>query len=91
MINELKKRMAILLPVLLVLGCGQTTPPDFDADRAWSELIYQCDLGPRVPGSAARDSAAAHIARVLKGYGGEVSLQQFEVDDPYGSGKLRFC
>ena len=78
---------AILLCALLCLAfataCDKSTP-QFDSDRAWSHLIKQCDYGPRVPGSAARDSVAYFLTRTLVGYGAEVSTQRFDVDDPYG-------
>lgn len=49
----------------------------------------QCGFGPRVPGTAARDSAAAYIARTLESLGATVSVQTFEIKDPYGEGQLR--
>ena len=44
--------------------------------------------GPRLPNSAARDSVAAYLARTLEQYGAHVSLQHFDVDDPYGERTL---
>jgi Zn-dependent M28 family amino/carboxypeptidase len=67
---------------LLPLACGKSRPV-FDADRAWDHLVAQVDYGPRVPGSAARDSVAHYLTRTLVRYGGEVSTQRFEVKDPY--------
>lgn len=69
-------------------GCAKSTP-EFDADVAWSYLVKQCEFGPRVPGSAAHDSTVQFIAGRLRDAGVEVSLQRFELDDPYGDGKLR--
>jgi glutaminyl-peptide cyclotransferase len=73
-----------LLAALLLswLSCGRAQPT-FDADRAWAHLVKQVDYGPRVPGSAARDSVAHYLTRTLVVYGGEVSTQRFEVADPY--------
>jgi Zn-dependent M28 family amino/carboxypeptidase len=70
---------ALLLPLL---SCGGAQPK-FDADRAWAHLVKQVDYGPRVPGSAARDSVAHYLTRTLVVCGGEVSTQRFEVADPY--------
>jgi len=70
--------LALLLP-----ACGQAPPP-FDEDLAWGHLVKQCEYGPRVPGSAARDSVAAYAARTLIAYGADVSMQRFAVEDPYG-------
>ena len=79
-------RVALLFSIVLFLlpaACGQTQIPQFDNDRAWAHLVKQCDFGPRVPGSAARDSAAFYLTRTLVGYGAEVSTQRFDVKDPY--------
>jgi len=76
--------LCIAVLVLLPFACGQSQPPAFDAGRAWTHLITQCDYGPRVPGSAARDSVAFYLTRILAGYGAEVSAQRFEIADPYG-------
>jgi len=70
---------ALLLPLL---SCTRAQPT-FDADRAWVHLVKQVDYGPRVPGSAARDSVAHYLTRTLVVCGGEVSTQRFEVADPY--------
>jgi hypothetical protein len=68
---------------LLPVSCGRSQPA-FDAGRAWAHLVKQVDYGPRVPGSAARDSVAYYLTRTLIGYGAEVSAQRFVVEDPYG-------
>lgn len=68
--------------LILTASC-ERAQPTFDADRAWAHLIKQVDYGPRVPGSAARDSVARYLTRNLVGYGGEVSTQRFDVNDPY--------
>jgi hypothetical protein len=84
---------AVLLLVtslaVLVGGCGEPAPPDFDSARVIAHVERQCAFGPRVPNSAARDSAAGYIARTLERYGAEVSLQPFRVVDPYAERELR--
>jgi hypothetical protein len=49
----------------------------------------QVAFGPRVPGTPARDAAARYLARTLERYGARVSLQSFEVEDPYAPRRLR--
>ena len=87
----MNSRIALFAAMLAIaVGCSQPgEPAQFDADHAWEQLLLQCEFGPRVPGTAARDSVATHIARKLQGYGARLSFQQFEVDDPYGDGQLR--
>lgn len=70
-------------------GCGASEAPAFSADSAWVHIERQVAFGPRVPGSAARDSAARYLARTLERYGARVSLQAFDVDDPYRPEPLR--
>jgi len=48
----------------------------------------QVSFGPRVPGTPARDRAARYLAHTLERYGAKVSLQSFEVDDPYSERPL---
>jgi glutaminyl-peptide cyclotransferase len=69
--------------ILSCIACSSSEPPVFDGDRAWETLLKQCEYGPRVPGSAARDSVAFFLTRTLVRYGAEVSAQRFEVSDPY--------
>lgn len=73
----------------LAAGCAGKERPAFDSSRVIAHVERQCGYGPRVPNSAARDSAAAYIAHTLEGYGAEVRLQPFRVDDPYGDRALR--
>jgi Peptidase family M28 len=70
-------------------GCGAKEAPAFSADSALVHTERQVALGPRVPGSPARDAAARYLAHTLERYGARVSVQAFDVDDPYRSGKLR--
>jgi glutaminyl-peptide cyclotransferase len=75
-------RMATAAAVLLLMACERPRP-SFDADLAWAHLIKQVAYGPRVPGSAARDSVTHYLTRSLVQFGGEVTTQRFVVDDPY--------
>ncbi len=68
---------------VLPTACGETQTPQFDNNRAWAHLVKQCDFGPRLPGSPARDSTTFYLTRTLVGYGAEVSTQRFDINDPY--------
>jgi len=69
-------------------GCARVEPPAFTGEAAWRYLVRQCEYGPRVPGTAARDSVTMFIADHLRRCGAEVSLQRFEVADPYSDRSL---
>ncbi len=79
----------LLAAGLLAGGCAAKEVPAFSADSALVHVEHQVALGPRVPGSPARDAAARYLARTLERHGASVSLQAFEVDDPYRPGRLR--
>jgi len=70
-------------------GCNHAAPPVFSVDSAIVHIDRQLACGPRVTGSAARDSAASYIARVLERDGAVVRVQPFEVKDPYGDRTIR--
>lgn len=81
--------LTLCAALALAAGCGRKERPAFDPARVIAHVETQCGYGPRVPNSAARDSAAAYIAHTLEAYGAEVRLQPFRVDDPYGDRQLR--
>lgn len=83
------RRFVMAAAIVAAVGCAEAPPPEFDAARVVTHVERQCAYGPRVPGSAARDSAAAYIARTLEPLGARVSVQPFEVDDPYGPRTLK--
>jgi hypothetical protein len=72
-----------------VSGCGASEPPAGSIDSVMVHVERQVGFGPRVPGSEAHDRAVRYLARTLERYGARVSLQSFEVDDPYGATPLR--
>lgn len=83
------KWSAILFVVLAALSCAQEGRPAFDANRVINHVDVQCAFGPRLPGSAARDSVATYIARTARTSGATVSVQSFEITDPYAPRPLR--
>ena len=72
-----------------VSGCGASEPPAASIDSVMVHVERQVGFGPRIPGSPAHDRAVRYLARTLERYGARVSLQSFEVDDPYGVKPLR--
>jgi hypothetical protein len=81
--------ISVVLALLLLAGCAQSSPAEFTGEAAWSYLIQQCDFGTREPGSAGHDSVLVYISQHLKRRGAQVSAQRFELDDPYGDRRLR--
>jgi hypothetical protein len=81
--------VATLAGVAAAWGCGQPKTPVFSADSAMVHVERQVALGPRVPGTEARDRAARYIARTLERRGARVQVQSFEIDDPYSDRPLR--
>jgi Zn-dependent M28 family amino/carboxypeptidase len=73
----------ILLPIVVLAICvgagaarpaAQTARP-FDADRAYGDLVQQCEFGPRVPGTKAHADCARWLVQVLYESADEVILQ----------------
>ena len=50
----------------------------FDADKAWDYLVYQCEMGFRVPGTATHRSCRRWLEEELGKYCDEVTLQEFQ-------------
>ena len=73
----------------LVVACSGGAPPQFDARRVIEHVERQVAYGPRIPGTAARDSAAAYISRVLTDYGALVNAQAFVIPDPWSDNSLK--
>jgi glutaminyl-peptide cyclotransferase len=48
----------------LVISCGDK--PHFDGNRAYEDLVNQCDFGSRVPNSEAHDKAEQYLFRALQ-------------------------
>jgi hypothetical protein len=79
---------ALALACLAPTSCSTAEPPAFSADSALVHVGKQLSFGPRVPGTAARDSAAAYIARTLERCAPE-GLASLEIDDPHSDGRIR--
>ncbi len=88
MISRHKTALLIALSILLVgtaffvssrLTVGGSQPAgQFDAARAYNDVIAQIALGPRTPGSRAHEDVISYIREELTQAGWDVSVQQVE-------------
>jgi len=78
----------VLAIICLLLTSAIALPPrapaavearPFDADRAYRDLIRQCEFGPRVPGTEAHAQCAAWLAKQLGACADEVVQHRFLV------------
>ena len=73
---------------LLICATLQAQPPvQFDAERAFADLVYQCDLGPRYPNSPGAERMATWLHRLLQSQCDTVIVQPFTLADPYHPGR----
>ena len=59
-----------------------------DALRTYRYLEQICDLGPRISGTPGMEQQQQLLEQHFKKYGGEVTLQKFEADNPLGGAKV---
>ncbi len=80
----------LLIPTLLLFSTGThlLAQSGFDADRAYDDLVAQCDLGTREPNSVGAKAAVKFYANILKPLADEFYLQKFQLDDPYSDQTL---
>jgi hypothetical protein len=77
-------RRSLASPLLLI-ALALSAPPSlasgrgFDAERAYRDLVRQCEFGPRVPGTQSHAECALWLARSLYECTGEVSIQAFVI------------
>ncbi|NQV41356.1 MAG: M28 family peptidase [Candidatus Marinimicrobia bacterium] len=82
------KSFCLTATVISGLAFNLQAQTGFDAQRAFEDLQSQCDLGPRNPGSAGAQAAIQYFQAVLEPLADAFFLQQFQLSDPYSSGKL---
>ncbi len=79
MLNFLNNKLGLLLIFVsfLTAACGSSTtdPLGFDGDRAFKDLEYQVNLGPRVLGSQAHEQVREWIIQKNKDSGWNVEVQ----------------
>ncbi len=76
---------SLLLPcslALAMIAAVITAPPAwaqrlFDPQRAYRDLVRQCEFGPRLPGTQAHNECARWLARTLYECADTVELQRF--------------
>src|SRR5436190_5074244 len=56
-------------------------PKEFDGDQAYTHIVAQMDLGPRITGTDANVAAGDYIAEQLKQFGWQVEFQAFTYKD----------
>lgn len=74
----------VALPSLLlaVASCGPMSNAEsgeFDGQRAYQDILAQCEFGPRPPGSLALQETGNYIIASLTKVGWEVETQEFEL------------
>jgi glutaminyl-peptide cyclotransferase len=97
-INKQAIRRALVFSIaLLIAGCRQVNGDqpthtnnqieklEFEAERAYKDVLKQVELGPRIPGSEAHDRSGDWIASQMEAAGWEVEFQPFE----YGGYQMR--
>jgi glutaminyl-peptide cyclotransferase len=63
----------------------------FDADKAWSALVKQCDFGPRVPNTEAHDKCQQYILDEMKKSCEDAHTQPFSYYWRYGHKTLKMA
>lgn len=67
--------VAAIITISLIKA-AHTATSGFQSDRAYQDVIYQENLGPRVPGSTAHSAIFDYIKNELAPYGWMISLQE---------------
>lgn len=79
---------AVLFLALCSAGCpdgsGSVAAPEFDAARAWKELVHQVEIGPRPSGTAANETCRTWIESELRAAGLEPRRETFTSATPVG-------
>ncbi len=84
-------RFLVIALALLAVSCSSDSSRravEFDGKAAFQYLTTQCDLGPRVPNTAAHQRALALIVGTLDSVGIAVEKQDLRIKDPYSSDTL---
>jgi len=76
------------LCLLLLMASTLPAQGRFDADRAFDDLVAQCDLGTREPNSDGARKAVEFYTEILEPLADEYHLQRWSHSDPYGDGNL---
>lgn len=69
--------LGIVIAILLI-NLQPKPPQQFDADRAWLDVLAQMEMGPRTPGSEAHNLVVLYIQTELEKAGWKVEIQETE-------------
>ena len=72
---------AVILGITFLASTQNNKTQVFDGERAFKDVKYQVDLGPRTMGSEAHDKAASWIINDLKDQGWQVEIQESVISD----------
>jgi len=90
---SLNKKDTILVGLLslavVAFDCASSPPPRFDGQRAFADLLYQCRIGPRNPGSAGHREAREYFLDKLSKTTSFVKVQDFVHSDREEGVELR--
>ena len=75
---------AAVVCATLLAGAGCGGAPEFDAGRAYGDLLAQCAFGPRYPGSEAHLEMRQWLEARVSETADEVRLQRFTYATPLG-------
>lgn len=79
--------LLLLALATVVLNWVLTRKPDFDGNRAYQQLLAQCDFGPRAPGSEGHRRCGDYLVAELRRYADRVGEQKFTYQDKKQPGK----
>ncbi len=71
----------VCLLSILTSDCVSSSPPQFDGERAFADLLEQCRFGPRNPGSAGHGEAKNYFLDKLREHTKFVKIQDFVFSD----------
>jgi glutaminyl-peptide cyclotransferase len=92
--NGFLRQLAVLslLAAIVMAGASPAAAEEprnpLDALRAYRYLQQICDLGPRISGTPGMEQQQQILEQHFKKFGGEVTLQKFEADNPLGGPKV---
>ena len=66
----------LLIFSILNLSCGSDVP-EFDGQKAFQNLLDQCDIGPRDPGSLGHLAGKKYIIESIQDHADTLFLQNF--------------
>jgi glutaminyl-peptide cyclotransferase len=69
----------VILSVSIIIFSMNMNPQLFNGKRAFTDVKYQVDLGPRTMGSAAHEQAVSYIVNQLKTQNWQIAIQEAEV------------